>query len=559
MKQKLFSLLVVFFVLFSLLPTFYELKRSNDVPADRSFELVHNYITDYNFYLSRIREGWDGRWTVVERYTNEPHEGSLIQEFYLLLGKAGRMIPDPTTADTYVYYAAVVIGALLLLSCTVWAATHVFPAFFWSLTAFLLAVVACGWPIIVPVGSSWRFGGYMSWFTVVETLQRITFLPHVLVGQALVLFLIIAGNHMKTLQKKGNSVFLGLLALLLGMIFPPGLIFVGVGYIIGMVIDTVWDWSAYTKQHRWNMWWKECVTPRAIAGCISIPALVYYTYMLTLYPWRRLAEFDQLHPLIVSVIEYMKVLGPVLPLGIIGLIVALWKKERQMLGIITWVCAWIMLFLIFSFVPQQSPLRFAEMAPHIPLAFLTVYLSKTVMDAVKKRRGVSYTGIFALAVPFICIAMGMGVMYSDWLWHKDFVDQKVIAGWPVIAMNNYIVYPSRGFIDGMTYLNYQTAPDSIILSDLVAGNYIPARSGRRVYVGHDNSMNKEEKLLLVKQFFHGDMHAQDAYVWLKREGISYIFYGPQEKEDGNALDIATHYPFLRQVSVNTDVTIYQLP
>jgi hypothetical protein len=76
MRQKIFSFLVIFFVLFSLLPTFYELKQSSDVPSDRSFELVHNYITDYNFYLSRIREGWDGRWTVIERYTNEPHEGS---------------------------------------------------------------------------------------------------------------------------------------------------------------------------------------------------------------------------------------------------------------------------------------------------------------------------------------------------------------------------------------------------------------------------------------------------------------------------------------------------
>jgi hypothetical protein len=54
------------------------------------------------------------------------------------------------------------------------------------------------------------------------------------------------------------------------------------------------------------------------------------------------------------------------------------------------------------------------------------------------------------------------------------------------------------------------------------------------------------------------MPAKDAYAWLKREGVSYIFYGPQEKEDGGNLNIASRYPFLRQVFVNTDVTIYQM-
>jgi hypothetical protein len=111
----------------------------------------------------------------------------------------------------------------------------------------------------------------------------------------------------------------------------------------------------------------------------------------------------------------------------------------------------------------------------------------------------------------------------------------------------------------MQYINDQTAPDSVILSDLTAGNYIPARTGRRVYVGHDNSMNKEEKVLLVQQFFRGDMQAPDAYAWLKTQGISYIFYGPQEQEDGKNMDIAAHYPFLRQVFHSVDVRIYQLP
>ncbi len=558
MKQKLLTLFVILFVLISFLPTFYELEKKSALPSNRSFELVHNYITDYNFYLSRIREGWDGRWTVVERYTNEPHDGSLIQIFYLLLGKVGRTISDPTVAVTLVYYAAVAVFSLLLLSGTAWAASLLFPALFWCMLAFLFAVFACGWPIIVPMGVGWRFGGYMAWFTVVDVLQRITFLPHVVLGQAMVLFLLIAGNDVKTLQKTGNCIFLGFLALLLGMIFPPGLVFVGVGLGISMIIETIWKFKTYSR-HQWETWWSVVIAPRVIIGFISIPALIYYSTTLSVYPWKRLVEFDALHPLRVSVFEYIKALGPVLPLGALGLVVAIWKKERAFLSMIAWVVTWMVLFWIFSFIPQQSPLRFAEMAPHIPLAFLAIYLTKVLLDMIHKQKRLPYFGIAVLTVPIICIVLGMGVMYSAWGWHKDFVDQKVQAGWPAITMNNYIVYPTAGFIEGMDYIQTHTATDAIIFSDLTAGNYIPARTGRCVYVGHDNSMNKEGKQVLVQKFFQGAMDQKDAYAWFAKEHISYVFYGPQEKEHHPNLDLALRYPFLRQVFTNADVTIYQLP
>jgi len=552
------AIIIFAIISFSFLPTFYEIKRSVDLSPERSFELVHNYITDYNFYLSRIREGWDGRWTVIERYTNEPHNDSLIQEFYLLLGRTVRTITNPNEAVMCAYYAAVLIGAILLLACTAWAATVQFRVVSWSLFAFLLAVFASGWPIVVPVGTSWRFGGYMAWFTVVDILQRITFLPHVLVGQAMIVILLFLGNNQLVLQKKGNVLFLGFFALLLGMIFPPGLVFVGGAYFCSIWIELLWMQKKGGKSHMWAVWWKEHVLPRLVIGVISLPAIAYYSFMLRIYPWKQLVDFDQLHPLRVSVFEYIKVLGPVLPLGLIGLVVAFIKKERVMLPSITWILSWILLFGVFTFIPQQSPLRFAEMAPHIALAFCTIYLSITSISYIKKRHISVYAGVVAFAVPLLCIVLGMGVMYSSWLWHKDFVNQKVIAGWPAIPMNNYIVYPSSAFIEGIDSINYITVPDSVILGELVAGNYIPARTGRRVYVGHDNSVKKEEKLILAQQFFQGGMDSKNAYFWLKSEGITHVFYGPQEQEDGKGIDIVAQYPYLRQIFEKNGVKVFEV-
>ena len=96
MKIKwVWGALITFFVLFSLVPTGYELLRKNDLHPDRQFELVHNYYTDYNFYLSRIRQGIEGNPLVHEKYTSEPHSGSLFQIVYLAMGWVGDFLTVP--------------------------------------------------------------------------------------------------------------------------------------------------------------------------------------------------------------------------------------------------------------------------------------------------------------------------------------------------------------------------------------------------------------------------------------------------------------------------------
>ena len=96
------------------------------------------------------------------------------------------------------------------------------------IAGFLLAVTASTWPKLVLAFDGWRLGGYMPWFSVMDSLQRITFIPHILIGQALMIFLIIAVSSRKTLARSGNWIFLGCLASLLYIIYPPGLAVVAV-------------------------------------------------------------------------------------------------------------------------------------------------------------------------------------------------------------------------------------------------------------------------------------------------------------------------------------------
>lgn len=626
MKDRVFILLIILFLLASFAPAVYELNHRNTLPPIHQFELVHNFPTDFNFYLSRIRQGIEGNMTVREQYTSEPHQGSFIHVFYLFLGWLGRWVRVPWNRSADVYHVArIVFGGLLLvmiaefckksfsdkhsdgsffgdgavrgslfaahpsnpsvsspsirsakdmtvLKKTLRAAPFLFPLDFSlithnaSLLAFLLAVTASTWPKLVFYNGGWRFGGYMPWWSVMDSLQRITFIPHLLVGQALTLFLIMAISDEATMKRPGNWVFLGVLAFLLGVIFPPGLVFVIA--TVGVLIMLEWLFEA--KGINFIAAAKKLIPtkliPRAIVLGLGIPSLVYLSLMTSFYPWKRLAEFDIVKPLPFDYGEYFLAVGPILVLGILGFIVAFSRRERRMLPSMAWIFAWGVLLFVFQFIPSQSPLRFSEMIPHVPLGMLTAYLFYILVGTLRQgtgdKRQADYAGKNFLLVSYLMflvtlILSGLGVMYSSYLWQRDFVDHKIRAGLPLVPTGSYVLYPLKDFISAMTYIQDATSRDTVILAETTAGNYIPVESGNTVYVGHANTVHAEEKELVVRQFFSGRMSAEQARAWLRRENLHWIFFGPQEREDGGISDLARTYSFLRAVYKNAFVTVYQ--
>jgi len=100
--------------------------------------------------------------------------------------------------------------------------------------------------------------------------------------------------------------------------------------------------------------------------------------------------------------------------------------------------------------------------------------------------------------------------------------------------------------------------DAVILSDLTAGNYIPAYAGRTVYVGHDNTVKKEEKRDTARLFFQGKMGAKEAFQWMRGERISYVFFGPEEQDRGGLKTLESAYPFLKRVYKKGSVILYSV-
>jgi hypothetical protein len=209
-------------------------------------------------------------------------------------------------------------------------AKHSFERSGWRVAAFIIAVTASSWPVYSEQFDGWRSGGYMPWWSVMDSLQRITFLPHLVAGQTLITFILLAFATDAVIKRRGNMVFLGILCFILGIIFPPGYVFVVPAVGVMILIEYAYLGFPHTRVTLQHFVF-ERVFPRVVPLILGAPALIYLQYMTSFYPWKRLAEFDIVKPLPYDAKEYFLAVGPVLPLGILGLVIALRQKSKQLI------------------------------------------------------------------------------------------------------------------------------------------------------------------------------------------------------------------------------------
>jgi hypothetical protein len=658
MKTKIILIfLSIFFVLLSFVPTIYEINYSKNLPKNRTFELVHNYMFDYNFYLSRIREGTEGRWMVVEKYYNVPHPGSVFQIIYLYAGKIGGVFH--LTPPVIYHLMRFILGLALILTVAFYV--RKFFSGWWQIIAFLITVTAGSWPIMMKIGGAWRSGTYMGWWSASDSLQRITFLPHVLFGQLFMLIFIwhfsyqtsislgpdvrqphshpqgdpgrgvprltppMLNNIFKWLylnnnfiariknflnyacgschsrvpnfrfnshaenvnnypssltthaQMKLNSGSLAhvirnlitrnllklfgwsILGFATGIVFPPAIIIVVAFFGVLTALELLEIVEKKDKKIHLKKWFGELGLPRFIFSFIAMLALFYLNLLFKVLPWKALALFDVLHRMPLPYKEYALSLGPVLPLGIAGLVVAYIKAKREFFPPAAWIIAIGLLCVIFEKIPTQSPLRFTEAAIHIPLGILTTFLIHHFWQAVSgySRRKRKTIRIFLSLITVGILVIGFWIMYSMIGWLTDSVKGKVLGTWEV-PTGAELVYPLKDFMDAVYYLRDNTSKESVVLAYVTAGNYIPAYAGNFVFIGHANTPGEDKKEPVAAEFFAGKMKVDEAKSFLQENHISYIYFGPQEKEQGSVQNLGSVYPFITSVYGNGKVTIYKL-
>jgi hypothetical protein len=220
---------------------------------------------------------------------------------------------------------------------------------------------------------------------------------------------------------------------------------------------------------------------------------------------------------------------------------------------------WAFFIIIFQYIPQESPLRFTEMMPQVPLGILAAYFFYklyVIGITAKERLPSRFMKVVSLGIPIFLVILAQFQMYGSWRWQKEFIDHKIVATAPLVPTGSYVMYPLKDFYSAILFIQDSTPRNTVILSETTAGNYIPVYAGNTVYLGHANTINTEQKEFVVADFFSGRMGQGKAKEFLTANNLHWIFFGPQEMDDGGFTDLSRVYPFLREVYKNPSVRIY---
>jgi len=493
-------------------------------------------VDDGNSYIANMGQGARGEWFFHLPYTPEDHDGAIVYIFYLLLGKVARLSGLSLVS---VYHLARLIFDLFLL----WM-IYVFISYFVPFVAlrrisFLLVCFSSGlgW-LLITLG--------LSSDIPIDFLlpEAFTFLilyafPHLALARILML-----GTFILTLTafKRGQflwAILAGVACSLVGLIVP---FYVGVAYVVlgSYLLALLWK--------RRQIPWRE-LGLTAIVVCVSVPILIYNGYVFWTNPiFRVWAEQNLIlspHPL-----HYVSGYAIVALLAIGGIGYVLRRSESQGLFLVSWV----LVVPPLLYIPFNLQRRLIE-GFQIPLCILaSLGLARYVLPVVtcsgltksltrfrrytrpKLRRFVT-TAIILLTIPSNLLLIATSLIQ--------------------VGRLSPPIFHEGMELEAMDWLAAHTQPSDIVLSSFQVGNYIPARAGNRVFLGHGSeTIHAEEKENIVRQFLQAQI--SDAYrkEILRRYNIAYLFYGPAERALGD-FQPATR-PYLEEAFTNDRYTVYKV-
>jgi hypothetical protein len=516
-------------------------------PSGTTFSGVSGSWVDYNSHLAKMQQGYRGDWLYQILFTTEPHQPALLQTFYVALGHLAR-ITGLSLAFTY-HLARVICTALMCWA--IWAfLRHYFEEklAWWAflLTLFsgglgvLLFVLAPAMTAEVSPIEFWLLDGY-------NFLASLSF-PHFAAGIALLALSMLMVERWAQ-GKSGSLLILLLTTLGIGIVQPFDL------PLMDAVLFVVICWRVFRRQHDTKLTLVQAVIGGLLLG-IAHAALLSYDFIF-LYGepvWRDFTVQNvTLSPApIYYLFGYAPLLIPTL-LAIAHLINRTRRATPQPSTSLLnerlkvwdrWVLpiVWIAFVAVLLYAPLNTQRRYT-MGIQLPLTVLTVYWFVEVGIPALRRR-------FRRRWVFPLIVYGAISTFSTLLVLQM---QIFVFAHPT----DRVVYLSDDMEAGWQWLRDNTYPYDTVLGSFQSGGQLVAQTGRRTVLGHwIETVDYEHKRAEVTQFFDPQVPDQWRWTFMSQQGISYIWYGDEERKLGAWLP--TSIKLLNPVFESPTVTIYRV-
>jgi len=477
---------------------------------------MHKGYLDYFAYITFIREGRDGGFTVPALYTTEASKSTSIYSFYIFLGKIAKYI-NITPIEAYHLARIITLEIFLMAIYLVAIETVGFSKAFWPAVAGLYSS-----PPIFKLALNYlpqvnrNLNGLLGGLDPLRA--RLDLVPHQQFGEASML---IAVYFLIKFWKKGktsNYIFLCLWSFLTSLVFsPPALII-----LTGIPLAVIWvNLMKVFRQRKIN--YKDillCIGPILVVliGLIFIkiemskgfPWSQWLVWDISI--WNTRSDFEKL-----LFLSGGLVFAAALPSALKNLIEASSYHK-------VFLSFWMLLpFLLdpFADLLGLAKIRFAYMVQFVPNGILAFNTIRFIAGKLNKK--IFQIFIYTAAFLIFCVTTYEAIIVS----YQDF--EHFHTAYEVPSM--YILPNVLGAID---YLDKYAKPYSTVLSDEQFGLIMPAYARIRVYFGHEvHTQQYWRKLIdVVHPFFKGTMDPVKAQNLIKGNKIDYVFCSPVEFTDG---------------------------
>jgi len=489
--------------------------------------------SDQNAFLAWMRQSMDGHFLFKEQFTTEPHRRAFVRPLWLVLGKIASTFRAP---PVMVYHLARLLAGFLLLLTIYRFVSLFFKSRYLRKTGFLLASVSAGLGWIFAV-RTYLTGKDL--YNSVDLLapEAITFRSlhvhvHFAVSILLMLWIFILMIGAIEKNRSRNAWSAGVLGLVLAFEHPYDIITI---YVTLSVFVT-----ALLLMRK----------PEAFRACrmslvlvvLSAGPMLYNYYFLQSDPVFR-GWADQNIVLSPPPLGFLAGYGLVLLLALIVIPGCIRLKGTRGLLLLSWLAA--IATLIYS--PFSFQLKFIQ-GGEIALGVLATIGLFSVLGFTRqlgsKEAGLgkrARTGMVGLVVAFT-LPTNLVALGNDMFFHRH--------------REPFPVYLPVTVVDAFDWLRTHTGREEIVLCTALTGNFIPGRSGNRVYLGHwSETVRLKEKESEVRRFFQSmDNRERDDFI--NKERISYLFYGPDERALGSFNPF--QWTQLSSVYRNRDVTIFRV-
>ncbi len=498
-------------------------------PEHRAYTGLHHLTPgDTNVFLSMIEQTKQGDNVFINPYTSEAQARIFINPLWLSVGYLAKIFQLSNLLALHVARSIWIVIFVLVAYCFI---AYLFKEKKYRYVILLMIVFSSGLgvffnPFLFDVNNLYEQPIDM-WVPESITFLTLYHTPHLIASLTLIILIFLLMLMAFEKNRLSYSIAAGFCSMLVIWFHPfhgPTIFGVIGVYIVALCIKQrriIWP---YIKHY-------------VVLGWLTVPS-VLYLFLIHQASWVIRQWNAQNNLPSPSVWMYLIGYGFLIPLAIAG--VWAWRRKFKQRHIFLMV--WVVVTGILLYFPVDFQRRMVE-GLHIPLSILAgvgaIFLYRKVAHSRLAKIRFALPAFLLVFLPLSNIQM---------------VGQDIYL---YATKKGFSYYITTDEIQAMGWIKENVTGRQVIFSSFPSGNFIPAYSGRVVWIGHGpQTIDLPEKREVVDWFWRDNSDDQARYRFLLDEGIDFVYYGPLEKSQDDYNPETKSY--LEKVFTSQQVLIFKV-